>query len=153
MTDEIAARRTRRRTAQAKRPRRILGMWARVILSVAVIAVSVFLAVCLVLKAVKPYQEASRQKVQLAETLGQSEALVAENLRLERRVAYLKTPGGIASVARRMGYLRPGEYPIVVEGVTEQIGPGETQADTTLFTPRRPQISPLRRFLRHLTGH
>ena len=153
MTDELAARRVRRRTAHWKRPRRILGMWARVALLVGIIAVSVFFAICLVAKAVKPYQEASRQKVQLAETLQQSDALAAQNVQLERRVAYLKTAGGIASEARRMGYLRPGEYPIVVEGLRGQADQPDSQAETTLFAPAKPQISPMRRFWRHLSGH
>ncbi len=153
MTDELIARRVKRRTARWKRPHRILGMWARVALLVGIIAVSVFFAVCLVAKAVKPYQEAGRQKVQLAETLRQSDVIAAQNSQLQRRVAYLKTPGGIASEARRMGYLRPGEYPIVVEGLPEQADPGESQAETILFAPVKPQISPIRRFWRHLSGH
>ena len=153
MTDELAARRARRRTARWKRPRLILGMWARLTLSVAIIAVSIFLAACLVAKAIKPYQEAGRQKVQLAQTLQQSDALAMQNVQLERRVMYLKTAGGIASEARRMGYLRPGEYPIVVEGLKEQGDPGESQAETVPFALPAPQSSPLRRFWRHLSGH
>jgi cell division protein FtsB len=153
MTDDSPSRPARRRTAHWKRPRRILGLWARLALSGGIIAVSVFFAVCLVAKAIKPYQEAGRQKVQLAETQQQSDTLAAQNVQLERRIAYLKTAGGIASEARRMGYLRPGEYPIVVEGLPEQADPGESQAEPTLFAPPKPQISPMRRFWRHLSGH
>ena len=153
MTDSVAARRARRRTARWKRPPRILGMWARLVLSVAIIAVSVFLAVCLVTKAVKPYQEASRQQVQLADTLQQSDLLAAQNVQLQRRIAYLKTADGVASEARRMGYLRPGEYPIVVEGIKGQADPRESQSETTPFAPAVPQISPMRRFWQHLSGH
>ena len=150
MTDDLAMRRARRRTPRPKRPRRILGMWARLILSLAVIAVSVFLAVCLVLKAVKPYREASRQRVQLAATVRQSGDIAAENARLERQIAYLKTPDGVASEARRMGYLRPGEYPIVVEGVTAHSDWGQAPPEAPTFAP--PEPSPLRRFWRHLSG-
>ena len=128
-------------------------MWARLILSAAVIAVSVFLAVCLVLKAVKPYREASRQRVQLADTERQSGEIAAENAQLVRRIAYLRTPGGVASEARRMGYLRPGEYPIVVEGMPEHSAWGQTQPDPQAFAPPAPASSPMRRFLRHLSGH
>ena len=152
MTDDIAARRARRRTARPKRPRPILGMWARVALLGTVIAVSVFVAVGLVLKAVKPYQEAGRQRVQLAETLRQSGAVAAENAQLERRIAYLKTSDGVASEARRLGYLKPGEYPIVVEGLAGHSEPGETLPDTHTFAPP-PPVSPMRRFWRHLSGH
>lgn len=152
MTDDFTARRTRRRTARLKRPRPILGMWARVALLVAVIAVSVFVAVGIILKAIKPYQEASRQRVQLAQTLHQSGRVAAENAQLERRVAYLRTPDGVASEARRMGYLKPGEYPIVVEGLGGHSEPNETQPVISAFAPP-PPISPMRRFWRHLSGH
>ena len=151
MTDEQTVRRMPRRSSRFKRPRRILGMWARLILSVAVIAASMFLAVCLVLKAVKPYREASRQTVQLAETEHQSSEIAAENVQLERRIAYLKTPDGAASEARRMGYLRPGEYPIVVEGLPEHSDWSQAPSAAPVFAP--PQSSPMRRFWRHLSGH
>ena len=153
MTDDIDARRARRRTARPKRPRRILGLWARAALSAAVIAVSIFFMVCLVLKAVKPYQEASRQRVQLAETLHQSQAVAAQNAVLERRIAYLRTPDGVASEARRMGYLRPGEYPIVVEGLAGHSEMNQTQPDSSAYAPPVPSVSPMRRFWRHLSGH
>ena len=152
MTDETAVRRARTRP-RPKRPRRIPGMWARVILLVGVIAVSVFFAVCLVLKAVKPYQEASRQRVQLAATEAQSAAIAAQNTQLERRIAYLKTSDGVASEARRMGYLKPGEYPIVVEGLAGHSEWSETQTDVSAFAPSAPEPSPMRRFWRHLSGH
>ena len=147
MTDELAPRRRKR----AKRPRRILGLWARVALSVGLIAVTVFLAVCVVAKAVKPYREASGQRVQLAETRRQSEMVAAQNVLLERRIAYLRTPDGVASEARRMGYLRPGEYPIVVEGMRGRSDLGESRFETSA-APSAPQSSPLRRFWRHLSG-
>ncbi len=147
MTDELADRRRKR----AKRPRRILGLWARAALSVGLIAVTVFLAVCLVAKAVKPYREASSQRVQLAETRRQSEEAAVQNTQLERRIAYLRTPDGVASEARRMGYLRPGEYPIVVEGLKGRSDFGDMPFETGA-APSAPQSSPLRRFWRHLTG-
>lgn len=147
MTDEFAPRRRKR----AKRPRRILGLWARAALSVGLIAVTVFLAVCLVAKAVKPYREASGQRVQLAETRRQSELAAAQNVQLERRIAYLRTPDGVASEARRMGYLRPGEYPIVVEGLKGRSDLGESRFETSA-APAAPLPSPLRRFWRHLSG-
>ncbi len=151
MPDELAPRRAARRRLRAKRPRRILGLWARAALSVGLIAVTVFLAVCLVTKAVKPYREASRQRVQLAETQRQSESVAAHNVQLQRRVAYLRTPNGIASEARRMGYLRPGEYPIVVEGFNGRSDLGDSQYETGA-APSASQPSPLRRFWRHLSG-
>ena len=128
-------------------------MWARATLSVAVIAVSVLVGIGLVAKIAKPYREAGRQEVQLAQTLQQSDALAAQNAQLERRIAYLKTPDGIASEARRMGYLRPGEFPIVVEGMPAQTEPGALPTETVPAAPvTGPQVSPMRRFWRHLSG-
>lgn len=147
MTDEFADRRRKR----TKRPRRILGLWARITLLVGLIAVTLFLAVCLVAKAVKPYREASGQRVQLAETRRQSGVLAAQNVQLARRVAYLRTSDGVASEARRMGYLRPGEYPIVVEGLQGRSDLGVSPLETGP-APSAPQPSPLRRFWRHLSG-
>ena len=153
MPDEFTPRRTTaRRRMRAKRPRPILGLWARAALSVGLIAVTVFLAVCLVAKAVKPYREARQQRVQLAETRRQSDLLATQNVQLERRIAYLRTSGGIASEARRMGYLRPGEYPIVVEGMRGRSDLGESQFETSAFAPSAPQPSPMRRFWQHLSG-
>ena len=151
MTDEFAPRRAARRRPHAKRPRRILGLWARMTLLVGLIAVTAFLAVCLVAKAVKPYREASGQRVQLAETRRQSEELAVQNVRLERRIAYLKTSDGVASEARRMGFLRPGEYPIVVEGLNGRSDLGESQPEAGAVSAA-PQPSPLRRFWQHLSG-
>ncbi len=155
--DEFAAaRRARRaRNSRWKRPRRILGLWARYTLLAGVIVVTVFLAFGLVAKAVRPYREAGIQSAQLAETRSESDALAAENTVLARRIAYLKTPDGIASEARKMGFLRPGEIPIVVEGMAGQSGMSDSSPAPTA-TPASPE--PTRsggaasRFWRHLTG-
>ena len=153
MTDDFTTRSPRRR-AKAKRPRHIPGLWARLALSVAVIGVSVFFAVCLVAKAIKPYQEIRHQRTQLAATLSQSDALASQNAQLERRIAYLKTGDGVASEARKMGYLRPGEYPIVVEGLS-QPGLSELSPETSpeqAPSSVAPRVSAPRRFWQHLTG-
>ena len=155
--DEFAAaRRARRaRNSRWKRPRRIVGIWARYALLAGVIVVSVFLAIGLVAKAVKPYREAGVQNAQLRETRAESDALAAENTVLARRIAYLKTTDGIASEARKLGYLRPGEVPIVVEGMA-----GQTVVSDTSPVPvpvpapaSAPTGNAARRFWRHLTGH
>ncbi len=154
--DEFAAaRQARRRRSRWKRPRRILGIWARLAMLAAVIVVSVLLAISLVAKAVRPYREASAQKANLSETRQESDALVAENALLTRRIAYLKTSDGIASEARRMGYLRPGEIPIVVESASGQ--PDGNSPAPVLAAPAAPEPphggNAASRFWRHLTGH
>ena len=106
----------------------------------------VLAAVGLVAKAVRPYREARGQVRQLTDTERQISAVDQENAALRRRIAYLKTPDGVASEARRLGYLRPGERPIVLEA---------TVAPTPAPAPPRPKTfgDRARRFWRSLTGH
>lgn len=155
MDEFAAARRARRRRSRWKRPRRILGIWARLAMAAAVIVVAVLLAVSLVAKVIRPYREASVQIRQLSETRQESDALVAENALLARRIVYLKTSEGIASEARRMGYLRPGEIPIVVEGAPGQ--PDANNSAPVLAAPAAPALphsgNAASRFWQHLTGH
>ena len=153
--DEFAvARRARRaKNSRWKRPRRILGLWSRLALLAGVIVVSVFLAIGLVAKAIKPYREAGVQSAQLRETQAESDALAADNTVLARRIAYLKTPDGVASEARKMGYLRPGEVPIVVEGLPGQAVISDTSPVSVVAPASPPTGNAARRFWRHLTGH
>ena len=143
-------RRSRRGKTGWKRPRRILGLWARLALLLGVIVVSVFFAIGLVAKAVRPYREAGLQSVQLAATRRDSAALVAQNADLTRRIRYLQTTDGIASEARSYGYLRPGERPIMVKG----LGPATAPVAPPVAAPPAAQGgSAAGRFWHHLTGH
>ncbi len=143
-------RRSRRGKTGWKRPRRILGLWARLALLLGVIVVSVFFAISLVAKALRPYREAGLQSVQLAATRRDSAALVAQNADLARRIRYLQTPDGIASEARSYGYLRPGERPIMVKG----LGPATAPAAPPPAAPPAAQGgNAAGRFWHHLTGH
>ena len=162
--DLRARRQARRKKAGPrpgwKRPRRILSLWSRLALLVAVIVVSVFIAVGIVTKAIRPYHEARVQTSQLARTRQASAALLAENADLARHIAYLKTPDGVASEARRMGYLRPGELPIVVTGLDGGGGdaapassPLAAPAPVSVSSPVPEQGGAARRFWRHLIGH
>ncbi len=149
--DELAARRlARRRKSGWKRPRRIWSLWARVGMAGAMIFVTAFLAVNLVAKVARPYREASLQSTQLSLIRQQSDVLESENTALVRRIAYLKTSQGVAAEARKMGYLRPGEIPMVVEGSVSQMDGVPDSAPTQL--PSR-SSSPTFRFWQHLTGH
>ena len=150
MNDDRQKSRTSRRRIRSgwKRPRRILGLWARLSLLLAVIVVSVFFAISLVAKAIRPYREASVQSSQLKDTLRQNTQITLENADLQRRIQYLKTPNGIASEARTYGYLRPGERPIMVQGMDEP-EPSNTPAASTTSV----HGNAARRFWHHLTGH
>lgn len=150
-SDELESRRRSRRGKSGwKRPRRILGLWARLALLLGVIVVLVFFAIGLVAKAARPYREVGVQSDQLAATRRESAALVAQNADLTRRIRYLQTTDGVASEARSYGYLRPGERPIMVKGLTAPAAPAAS-----------PEAAPQAardggaagRFWHHLTGH
>ncbi len=148
-TDEIPSRAARRRSG--RRPPRILTLWARLTLLGLAVLVMALAAVGLVAKAIRPYREASLQSRQLAETRQQINDLDAQNQDLQRRIAYLKTTGGIVAESRKIGYLKPGEIPFVVEGLTPD-------AETLPLSQPAPaaQSAPHSRFRqlwRRLTGH
>ena len=85
----------------------------------------------LTLKAIRPYREAGVEARRLAITRRQIADLDQRNAALRRQVAYLNTPDGVASEAHKMGYLRPGEIPLVIEGAAR---PGDHR--------RRPPSAP-----------
>jgi len=150
-TEELERRRRSRRGKSGwKRPRRILGLWARLALLLGVIVVLVFFAISLVAKALRPYREASVQSGQLSSTRRQSDALVAQNASLERRIRYLQTSEGIASEARSYGYLSPGERPLMVNGLEP---PASPPAPPAAAPPAARSGGAANRFWHHLTGH
>ena len=149
--DELERRRrSRRGKAGWKRPRRILGLWARLALLLGVIVVSVFFSISLVAKAIRPYREAGIQSGQLATTQRDSAALVAQNADLTRRIRYLQTSDGIASEARSYGYLRPGERPIMVKGLETSTAPVSAPV---VVPPAAQDGGAAGRLWRHLMGH
>jgi hypothetical protein len=112
-------------------------------------------AIGLVAKAIRPYREAGLQASQLAATQRQVAALDAENVALRRRVALLNTTGGIVTEARKMGYLKPGEIPFVVENFSSSSKADAPSALTpTPSVPASPTPrSPFQRLLHRLRGH
>lgn len=72
----------------------------------------------LVTKAIRPYREAGAQKSQMTVTRRQIADIDQQNAALRQHIAYLQTDDGVATEARKMGFVKPGEIPIVVEGQT-----------------------------------
>jgi cell division protein FtsB len=147
--EEISVRGQRRRRA-ARRPRRRLALWTRVALLGLAVSVMALAVIGLVAKAIRPYREASLQSRQLAETKQQISSLDSENDSLRRRIAYLKTSDGIIVEARKMGYLKSGEIPFVVEGLSQPDEP----LDASRVAPEPPNApqSRAKRLWRRLTG-
>jgi hypothetical protein len=103
-----------------KRLRRIPGLWARLaLLSLMVIALIVGM-VGLTLKAIRPYRQGSVEAASLAATRFHIRKLNGANAALERRIAYLKTPAGIAAEAHPLGFVYPGEHILVMSGYPVQ---------------------------------
>lgn len=142
-----------RRRKTGRRPRRILGMWARVTLLAAFIGVLGLAIFGIVTKAIRPYREARTQKGQMSVTREQIAALDAQNADLRRRIAYLKTPEGKTTEARKMGFIKDGEIPIVVEGQAPPAPPSDFSAPASPVRPRAHSGSGARRLWRRLTGH
>lgn len=142
-----------RRKKSGRRPRRILGMWARVTLLVAAVGVLGFIMFGLITKALRPYLEARVQKGQMSTTQGQIARLDRENADLRRRIAYLKTPDGMTTEARKMGYVKPGEIPIIVEGQTPAPGISPAPPPPAAAPPPAREGSRARRLWRRIIGH
>jgi len=83
-----------------------LGRWALI----GVFALVLYLYVGPALTWISTYQEAGRQRAQVAE-------LRAENERLRERKAQLTAPGAIEREARRLGMVKAGERAYIVEGL------------------------------------
>ncbi len=129
----VVRRRTRRR------PRRILGLWARLGVVVCVIVLMVFVSVGLIAKVARPYREAGQEAQALHKNDREIAALNRENASLEQQINYLKTKDGITTEARRLNYLYPGEIPIVVEAPDPGIP--TTNLVNTPVIPSRPSLA------------
>lgn len=148
MSEEF--RRTERPRRKTRRLRRIPGLWVRLTFLALIVVALITGMIGLTLKAARPYREAGAEAARLAHTRRAVAALDARNNDLRRRIVYLKTPEGVAEEAHRLGYMRPGEKPLVILGlaalpVDEDSTPGDTPSAQT------PGNAPLlNRFLSHL---
>jgi cell division protein FtsB len=88
---------------------------ARLSLALVGTALLIVIMFALVAKIIRPYQEASAQKRDLAATRTQVAALDQQNQELRQKIAYLNTREGMEREARGLGYTLPGEVPFFVE--------------------------------------
>ncbi len=100
--------------ASAARPRRSVGIrWDRV----GRIALGGTLVVILCL-----YVSPARHWLQQSRTAGEQtqelRSLAGENQALKKRVRALRDPGALEREARRLGMVRQGERPYVIEGLS-----------------------------------
>ena len=86
-----------------------LGRWALI----GVFVLVAYLYIGPALNWISTYQEAARQREQVA-------ALRAENQRLRERKAELTAPGALEREARRLGMVKAGERAYVISGLPER---------------------------------
>ena len=83
-----------------------LGRWALI----GVFALVLYLYIGPALSWISTYQEAGRQRAQVAE-------LRVENQKLRERKEALTSPGALEREARRLGMVKKGERAYIVEGI------------------------------------
>ena len=110
-------RRVKHPHRHSRRLRRVPGLWVRLAFLGLIVVALITGMVGLALKAVRPYHEAGVETARLAHTRRLVADLDARNNALRRRIAYLKTPNGVAVEAHRLGYMHPGEQPLVILGL------------------------------------
>ena len=65
-------------------------------------------------KIVRPFQLCSAEGREERRIALELQALRKENVALERKIEYVKTPRGVAEAARKLGYVKPGEVMLVI---------------------------------------
>lgn len=96
--------RSRRRT-----PRRAGNYYLKIVGFLLVSAVGVYAAWAFAVKIIHPYQMGWKVEQDVKKVESELKRQHSQNALLEKRLAYLKTPEGAETEARRAGYARPGE--------------------------------------------
>jgi cell division protein FtsB len=97
-----------------KRRKAVMGLGQRYLLIGAAGIAAIALCVCILAKIAQPYSMLHQQQVQIAQLQDRLAGDNADNQDLERRIAYIHQPDGIATAARSLGYVKPGEESLAV---------------------------------------
>lgn len=84
------------------------------LIRIAVVAVALVLGTFVVCKVLRPIRLVGNERRAKAKVVSDYNGLRKQNDELRRRVAYLKTPEGIAQEARKQGFVKPGEISLVI---------------------------------------
>jgi cell division protein FtsB len=87
----------------------------------------------LMVKVVHPYKLGYEQAQKVADLKDEWERIEAGNVRLRQQVAYLQSPEGAETIARRNGYHRPGEIVYLLDRDAARMV--ENTSDTASPTP------------------
>ena len=76
-------------------------------------------------KILRPIRLVGNERRAKAKVVSDYNGITNQNDELRRRVAYLKTPEGIAQEARKQGFVKPGEISLVIpeDGYPTKPGP------------------------------
>lgn len=78
------------------------------------VLIVVIVSAAIINKIARPFKLWNREDREVRQVAAELSALRKENVELERRLRYLKTPEGVAQAARRLGWVKPGEVSLVL---------------------------------------
>lgn len=118
----VPNRRSTGRTYRMKRRRRPaaripLKPW---IIRIAVVAAALVIGSSVFGKIIHPIKLVRNERRENARIISSYNSLKKQNADLRRRLAYLKTPEGIAQEARKQGFVKPGEVSLVIPDEKQQ---------------------------------
>lgn len=90
-------------------PRRAGNYYLKIAGFAAVTLIGMYAAWAFAVKIIHPYQMGWKVNQDVKKVETELNRQYAQNALLEKRLAYLKTPDGAETEARRAGYARPGE--------------------------------------------
>lgn len=101
----------RRRTVKRSVWRRTIWPLVKFLTLVALVVLA---AQAVIGKALRPINLLHREYSETRRVQAELESLKRENAELERQIKYLRTGRGTEQAARRLGYVKPGEIPLVL---------------------------------------
>jgi cell division protein FtsB len=117
MSSEFIQPRARGRIPQRARARR-RPLFKRTIWPILRVAILVALAAMLgrvvAAKVVRPFNLCGAEDREMRQVAAQLQSLRKENAALERQLHNLKTGQGVSAIARKLGYVKPGEVSLVI---------------------------------------
>ena len=96
-----------------KRPSPRKLVWSVIKVTV-VVVLAAMIGTAVAGKIARPFQLRGAEDRELQRVQSELTTLRKENIILDRKLRYLKSKAGIASIARKLGYVKPGEISLVI---------------------------------------
>jgi len=91
-----------------------------VLLITVVVGVAMFIGSMLVNKLIRPFRLYSREDREKQQIESRYLTLKKNNIKMRRQLKYMVTPQGKVELARKQGYVKPGERAIVISDEESQ---------------------------------